>query len=196
VRFNWGANVRIHCCYAPVCKHLLLEARQRCREIFVAEAQRGDGKRFAVRSDEKLTAFVELERAIYEFVVSLISRVQCESSVPLCPSAQSTARTYLPVAPEPDGCDCSCWACSCPPLAVWTFEAPVFALPVSPSSTQLPPRWLPVFDGTHTICFPLFAPALFTPALVPAQAVARTRTSPTKPIRSNFVFIVDDPTSS
>jgi len=26
-----------------------------------------DGKRFVVRADEKLTAFVELERAIYEF---------------------------------------------------------------------------------------------------------------------------------
>src|SRR5215469_15466211 len=114
--------------------------------------------------------------------------MQCESSVPLCPSAQSTARPYLPVAPEPDGCDCSCWACSCPPLAVWTFDAPVFALPVSPTSTQLPPRWLPVFDGTHT--FPLFAPALFTPALVPAQAVTRTRISPTKPICSNFVNII------
>jgi hypothetical protein len=31
------------------------------RTIFVAEAHRGDGKRFIVRADEKLTAFVELE---------------------------------------------------------------------------------------------------------------------------------------
>jgi hypothetical protein len=31
------------------------------------------GKRFVVRADEKLTAFVELERAIYEFAVDLIS---------------------------------------------------------------------------------------------------------------------------
>ena len=29
-----------------------------------------DGKRFVVRADEKLTAFVELERAIYGFAVS------------------------------------------------------------------------------------------------------------------------------
>jgi hypothetical protein len=29
--------------------------------------------RESVRADEKLTAFVELERAIYEFAVSLIS---------------------------------------------------------------------------------------------------------------------------
>ena len=32
------------------------------RTIFVADAHRGDGKRFVVRADEKLTAFLELER--------------------------------------------------------------------------------------------------------------------------------------
>ena len=32
--------------------------------IFVADAHRSDGKRFIVRADEKLTAFVELEAAI------------------------------------------------------------------------------------------------------------------------------------
>jgi hypothetical protein len=32
--------------------------------IFVAEAHRDDGKRFVVRADEKLSAFVELESAI------------------------------------------------------------------------------------------------------------------------------------
>jgi len=34
------------------------------RTIFVADAHRGDGKRFIVRADEKLTAFVELESMI------------------------------------------------------------------------------------------------------------------------------------
>jgi hypothetical protein len=34
------------------------------RTIFVVDAHRDDGKRFAVRADEKLTAFVELESAI------------------------------------------------------------------------------------------------------------------------------------
>jgi hypothetical protein len=34
------------------------------RIIFVADAHRDDGKRFVVRADEKLTAFVELESAI------------------------------------------------------------------------------------------------------------------------------------
>ena len=33
------------------------------RTIFVADAHRGDGKRFVVRADEKLTPFVELEAA-------------------------------------------------------------------------------------------------------------------------------------
>jgi hypothetical protein len=32
-----------------------------------------DGKRYVVRADEILTAFLELERAIYEFAVDLIS---------------------------------------------------------------------------------------------------------------------------
>jgi hypothetical protein len=35
------------------------------RTIFVADAHRGDGKRFVVRADEKLTAFVELESGIW-----------------------------------------------------------------------------------------------------------------------------------
>jgi hypothetical protein len=34
------------------------------RTIWIADAHRGDGKRFVVRADEKLTAFVELELAI------------------------------------------------------------------------------------------------------------------------------------
>jgi hypothetical protein len=34
------------------------------RTIFVADAHRDDGKRFVVRADEKLKAFLELESAI------------------------------------------------------------------------------------------------------------------------------------
>ena len=34
------------------------------RTIFIADAHRDDGKRFIVHSDEKLTAFLELERAV------------------------------------------------------------------------------------------------------------------------------------
>jgi hypothetical protein len=35
------------------------------RTIFVADAHRSDGKRFVVHTDEELTAFVELESAIW-----------------------------------------------------------------------------------------------------------------------------------
>jgi len=42
------------------------------RTIWIVDAH-GYGMRFVVRADEKLTAFVELERAIHEFAVSLIS---------------------------------------------------------------------------------------------------------------------------
>jgi hypothetical protein len=34
------------------------------RTIWIADAHRGDGKRFVVRADEKLIAFVELQSAI------------------------------------------------------------------------------------------------------------------------------------
>ena len=36
----------------------------RGRTIWIAEAHRGDGKRFVMRADEKLTAFIELKSAI------------------------------------------------------------------------------------------------------------------------------------
>jgi hypothetical protein len=42
------------------------------RTVWIVDAHR-EGKRFVVRADEKLTAFVELESAIHEFAVSLIS---------------------------------------------------------------------------------------------------------------------------
>ena len=41
------------------------------RTIWIADAH-GYGQRFIVRADEKLTAFVELERAIHEFAVDLM----------------------------------------------------------------------------------------------------------------------------
>ena len=36
------------------------------RTIWIADAHRGDGKRYVVRADEKLSAFVELERQVPE----------------------------------------------------------------------------------------------------------------------------------
>jgi hypothetical protein len=44
------------------------------RTIWIADAHREDGKRFVVRSDEKLTAFMERERAIYDFALDLIGK--------------------------------------------------------------------------------------------------------------------------
>ena len=42
------------------------------RTIWIVDAH-GYGKRFIVRADEMLTAFLELERANHQFAVSLIS---------------------------------------------------------------------------------------------------------------------------
>ncbi len=42
------------------------------RTIWIVDAHRDDGKRFVVRADELLTAFMELEKAIHEFAVSLM----------------------------------------------------------------------------------------------------------------------------
>jgi hypothetical protein len=83
MRIDRGANVCFHFAYAPVSKHSLLKARQRCRDIFrltswgcvsaidaqgrtiwIVDAHRDDGRRFVVRADELLTAFLELEVAI------------------------------------------------------------------------------------------------------------------------------------
>jgi hypothetical protein len=43
------------------------------RPIWIADAHRDNGRRFIVRADEMLTAFLELQRAIHAFAVSLIS---------------------------------------------------------------------------------------------------------------------------
>jgi hypothetical protein len=43
------------------------------RTISIADAHRGDGKRFVVRTDETLTAFVELERQVLTVTFYLAS---------------------------------------------------------------------------------------------------------------------------
>ena len=43
------------------------------RTIWIADAHRDDGKRFVVRAEEIPTAFLELERAIHELAVSVVS---------------------------------------------------------------------------------------------------------------------------
>jgi hypothetical protein len=42
------------------------------RTIWIVDAHRDDGKRFVVRSDEMLTAFLELERITHELAVSTL----------------------------------------------------------------------------------------------------------------------------
>jgi len=40
------------------------------RTIWIVDTHRDDGKRFVVRADEKLTAFLELERAVCLYLLS------------------------------------------------------------------------------------------------------------------------------
>ena len=42
------------------------------RTIWIVDAHRDDGKRYVVHADEKLTAFLELERITHELAVSAI----------------------------------------------------------------------------------------------------------------------------
>ena len=42
------------------------------RTIWIVDAHRDDGKRFVVRSDELLTAFLELERITHESALSAL----------------------------------------------------------------------------------------------------------------------------
>jgi hypothetical protein len=43
------------------------------RTIWIVDAHRGDGKRFVMRADEKLSAFVELEREVLTVTFYLAS---------------------------------------------------------------------------------------------------------------------------
>ena len=58
------------------------------REIWIVDAHRDDGRRFIVRVDELVTAFVELERQVLTVTFYL------ESNSPAC---STTARTVLSV---------------------------------------------------------------------------------------------------
>jgi hypothetical protein len=49
VRLSWGCVSSVDC---------------QGRTIWIADAHRDDGRRFVVRADEKLTAFVELKRRL------------------------------------------------------------------------------------------------------------------------------------
>ena len=46
------------------------------RTIFVADAHRDDGRRFVVHAEEKVTAMLELERAICVYLLSELSTTE------------------------------------------------------------------------------------------------------------------------
>ena len=75
------------------------------RTIWVADAHRGDGKRFVVRSDEKLSAFVELERSPKESGSDSLSqctpsrRRRCATTIE---TPAGTFRRMLSVVPDHD----------------------------------------------------------------------------------------------
>jgi hypothetical protein len=48
------------------------------RTIWIADAHRGDGKRFVAHADEKLSAFVELERQVLT-VTCYLESIQADS---------------------------------------------------------------------------------------------------------------------
>ncbi len=54
------------------------------RTIWIADAHRDDGKRYIVQADEKLSAFVELERQALTvtFYLESIQADSCRSCVP------------------------------------------------------------------------------------------------------------------
>jgi len=70
------------------------------RTIWVADAHRGDGKRFVVRADEKLTAFLELESAIRPLgrTASEISHRRAGSAATEATSLPSAFRTAVNVS--------------------------------------------------------------------------------------------------
>jgi len=51
------------------------------RTIFISDAHRDDGKRFVVRADEKLTAFLELEAGICVAAICLDASTKFFKSV-------------------------------------------------------------------------------------------------------------------
>src|SRR6266550_1920555 len=108
-------------------------------------------------------------------------------------SEQSAARAQgLVPDPDADGgnppwveFNCCCRSASALPLL--TFKAPASALPVSGTSTQRPPVWVPVVAGTQTMCFPLFVAAL----ACDAAAGLRSKFSCVGPSALVFVLLIE-----
>jgi len=67
--------------------------------MWIVDAHR-DGKRFIVRADEMLNAFLELERAIHEFAVSLVI-TSLLSETALYSGVSITTATKVPIRTIP-----------------------------------------------------------------------------------------------
>ena len=69
----WGSSLTIS--VKPVGVGAVISAiDSNGKTIWIADAHRGDGKRFVVRADDKLTAFLEVEAAIRR-----ARRARCEN---------------------------------------------------------------------------------------------------------------------
>jgi len=66
------------------------------RTIWIVDAHRDDGRRFVVRADERLTAFVELERAIRDWWNPVKVLLTCRAT----PGRVVLAQSCLGVAPR------------------------------------------------------------------------------------------------
>jgi hypothetical protein len=67
------------------------------RTIWIVDAHRGDGKRFVVHADEKLTAFLELERAVCIHLL-LSESIQTRRTQRVTSFADQIAMTALSVS--------------------------------------------------------------------------------------------------
>jgi hypothetical protein len=74
------------------------------RTIWIVDAHRGDGKRFVVHADEKLTAFVELESAISACgeLIWKVGEIFAKPSVAKRMSNQAAPSAALDVLLRPD----------------------------------------------------------------------------------------------
>jgi hypothetical protein len=63
LRAQTHAPIAIHFAFG-VSRTSFLDRHSQGRTIWIADAHRGDGKRYVVHADEKLTAFLELELAV------------------------------------------------------------------------------------------------------------------------------------
>ena len=82
-RVSWQADNLSKAGWSWGCVLALVDSNE--RTIWIADAHRGDGKRFVVRADEKLTAFLELEAAIRRQLLK-DSKLRCH-----CASAPQAA---------------------------------------------------------------------------------------------------------